>query len=83
MRWPTFAVAGAGDSVLDVRAERWTWQELDFLELSIAIPAVEVAPAAQAALVSFVQSKGLQPSTGAPKTTLVLQRLVAEAACST
>jgi hypothetical protein len=82
MRWPTFDVAAAGDSVLEVRAERWTWQELDFLELSIAVAAVETAQAAQAGLVGFVESKGLQPSSGAPKTTLVLQRLVAEAACS-
>jgi hypothetical protein len=37
MRWTTFAVAGPGGPELDVRAERWTVQDLDFLELSIAV----------------------------------------------
>ena len=81
MRWPTFAVAGPGGSAMDVRAERWTVQDLDFLELSIAVE-VQAAQAAQAALIAFVQGKGLQPSAGEAKTSQVLQRLVAEAACS-
>jgi hypothetical protein len=42
---------------------------------------VEAAPAAQAALIAFVERKGLQPSMAEAKTTQVLQRLVAEAAC--
>jgi len=65
---------------MDVRAERWTVHDLDFLELSIAVE-VQAAQAAQAALMAFVQGKGLQPSVGEAKTTQVLQRLVAEAAC--
>jgi hypothetical protein len=80
MRWPMFAVPGAGGPGLDVRAERWTFHDLDFLELSIAVE-VEVAQAAQEALIAFVERKGLQPSAGEAKTTQVLQRLVAEAAC--
>ena len=80
MRWPTFAVPGPGGPALDVRAERWTVHDLDFLELSIAV-GVEMAQAAQAALIAFVERKGLQPSAGEAKTSQVLQRLVAEAAC--
>ena len=80
MRWPTFAVPGPGGPALDVRAERWTFHELDFLELSIAVD-VEAAPTAQAALIAFVEGKGLQLSAGEAKTTQVLQQLVAEAAC--
>jgi hypothetical protein len=80
MRWPTFAAPGPGGSALDVRAERWTVHDLDFLELSIAIE-VQAAQAAQAALIAFVEGKGLQSSVGEPKTNQVLQRLVAEAAC--
>jgi len=80
MRWPVFAVPEQGGPALNVRAERWTVGDLDFLELSIAVD-VEAAQAAQAALITFVERKGLQPGTGEPKTTQVLQRLVAEAAC--
>ena len=80
IRWPTFAALGPGGSAMDVRAERWTVHDLDFLELSIAVE-VQAAQAAQAALMAFVQGKGLQPSVGEAKTTQVLQRLVAEAAC--
>jgi hypothetical protein len=80
MRWPTFPVPGPAGPALDVRAERWTVQDLDFLELSIAVE-VQAAPAAQAALIAFVERKELQPSAGDAKTTQVLQRLVAQAAC--
>ena len=80
MRWPTFAAPGPGGSALDVRAERWTVHDLDFLELSIAVE-VQAAQAAQAALIAFVEGKGLQTSVGEAKTNQVLQRLVAEAAC--
>jgi hypothetical protein len=80
MRWPTFAVPGPAGPALDVRAERWAVQDLDFLELSIAVE-VQAAQAAQAALIAFVEGKGLQPSAGEAKTTRVLQRLVAQAAC--
>jgi hypothetical protein len=81
MRWPTFAVAGPDGNPLDVRAERWTVKDLDFLELSIAV-GVDVAEAAQAALVAFVEAKGLQPMAGEAKTSLVLRSLVDQAACS-
>jgi hypothetical protein len=80
MRWPTFAAPGPGGPALDVRAERWTVHDLDFLELSIAVE-VQAAQAAQAALIAFVEHNGLQPSAGEAKTTQVLQRLIAEAAC--
>jgi hypothetical protein len=80
MRWPTFGVPGPGETELDVRAEHWAIQDLNFLELSIAVE-VEEAQAAQAALIAFVEDKGLQPSSGEAKTSQVLQRLVAEAAC--
>ncbi len=80
IRWPTFAVPGPDGPALDVRAERWTVHGLDFLELSIVVE-VERAPTAQAALIAFVEGKGLQPSVGETKTAQVLQRLVVEAAC--
>ena len=67
MRWPTFAVPGPGGPALDVRAERWTVHDLDFLELSIAVE-VEAAEAAQAALIAFIERKGLQPSADETKT---------------
>jgi hypothetical protein len=79
MRWPTFAVAEPGAPDLDVRAERWTLEELDFLELSIAVDLTEAA-AAQAALLAFVERKGLRVSADETKTTQVLRRLVAMAA---
>jgi hypothetical protein len=65
---------------LPVGGQRWTVHDLDFLELSIAIE-VQAAEAAQAALIAFVEGKGLQPMAGAAKTTQVLRGLVAEAAC--
>jgi len=80
-RWPTFAVPGPGGHALDVRAERWTVLDLDFLELSIVVKVAEKAQAAQAALIAFVEGKGLKPSVGETKTSQVLQRLVAEVAC--
>jgi hypothetical protein len=80
VRWPTFTVPRPDGPSLDVRAERWIVQDLDFLELSIAVE-VESAPTAQAALIAFVEGKGLRPSVGETKTAQVLQRLVAEAAC--
>jgi hypothetical protein len=80
MRWPTFAVSELGGPALDVRAERWTVHGLDFLELSIAVD-LEVAQAVQAALNAFVKRKGLRPSESEAKTTQVMRKLVAEAAC--
>lgn len=81
IRWPTFAVPVPAGPALDVRAERWTVQDLDFLELSIVVKVVDKAQAAQAALIAFVEGKGLKPSVGETKTSQVLQRLVAEVAC--
>ena len=80
LRWPTFTVPRPGLSALDVRAERWTVDDLDFLELSV-VADVAAAPAAQAALIAFLEGKGLTPGTGEAKTTRVLQTLVARAAC--
>ena len=80
MRWPTFPAPVPDGPALDVRAERWTVHDLDFLELSIAVE-VEAARAAQATLIAFVKRKGLQPSAGEAKTTQVMRRLVAETAC--
>jgi hypothetical protein len=80
IRWPAFAAPRPDGPSLDVRAERWTVHDLDFLELSIAV-GVESAAADQAALVDFVARRGLRPSVGGTKTSQVLQRLVAEAAC--
>lgn len=79
MRWPTFPASEPGAPALDVRAERWTIHDLDFLELSIAVD-VDVAEAAQAALNAFVERKGLQPSPGEAKTTQVMRELVGAAA---
>ena len=80
MRWPTFAVSEPGGPTLNVRAERWTIHDLDFLELSIAAD-VNVAEVAQTALNAFVERKGLQPSAGEAKTTQVMRELVTAAAC--
>jgi len=79
MRWPTFSVPGPGHTALSVRAERWTVGDLDFLELSIAV-GVAVAEEAQAALETFLKSKGLDPTKGESKTTQVLRLLVSQAA---
>jgi hypothetical protein len=81
MRWPTFTVPRPDGPGLDVRAERWTVHDLDFLELSITVETVETAQADQAALTAFLEGKGLQPIAGEAKTTQVLQRLVAQTAC--
>ncbi|MBM2614740.1 hypothetical protein JIG36_04120 [Actinoplanes sp. LDG1-06] len=78
-RWPTFAVNEPHRPPLDVRAERWTVGDLDFLELSISV-ALEVAEEAQQALLSFVAHRGLKVGEGPSKTTQVLQLLVAKAA---
>jgi len=79
-RWPAFTVPGPDGTALNVRAERWTIHDLDFLELSV-VAEVAAAPAAQAALTAFVQGKDLRLGAGEAKTTQVLQRLVAAAAC--
>lgn len=55
VRWKTVEAAPAG---LDLRAERWTVGDLDFLELS-TVAALDEAPARQAALSAYVRSVGL------------------------
>ncbi|MBU2664020.1 hypothetical protein KOI35_11015 [Actinoplanes bogorensis] len=77
-RWPTFAVSEPGRPPLDVRAERWTVGDLDFLELSIAV-ALDVAEEAQKALLAFVAHRGLQVAEGQAKTSQVLALLVDQA----
>src|SRR4051812_47070543 len=54
-RWGS--VEGTPDG-LDLRAERWTVGDLDFLELSAVAP-VDEAPATQQSLVGFVESLGV------------------------
>ncbi|WIM98732.1 hypothetical protein ACTOB_002342 [Actinoplanes oblitus] len=80
VRWPEFAVPRPDGPGLDVRAERWTVGDLDFLELSI-VDTVQGAPAAQAALLAFVEGRGLVPSSAEAKTTQVMRALVARSAC--
>lgn len=73
MRWKTVSVAPPD---LSVRAERWTVGDLDFLELSIAVP-IEQAPAKQATLTDFVGSLGLTVDPDQEtKTRQVLDHLV-------
>jgi hypothetical protein len=76
MRWKEVLAAPPG---LDVRAERWTVGDLDFLELSVVADLAE-ARRRQADLTAFVWSRGLsigpQQQT---KTRQVLEHLVARA----
>ena len=59
-----------------VVAERWTLDELDFLELSIRVDSGAEAAAAQHALHDEVVSQGLEfANTDLPKTQLVMRRL--------
>jgi hypothetical protein len=78
MRWPAFTVPVPGGDDLKVRAERWTFHPLDFLELSIAVD-VDQAQVSQKALEDFVAGKGLQAATGEAKTSQVMQLLMASA----
>jgi hypothetical protein len=73
IRWKKVAVA---PPELGLRAERWTVDDLDFLELSAVAP-VEDAPAKQAAVLRFVGSLGLDiPDEQQPKTRQVMEHLV-------
>jgi hypothetical protein len=73
-----------GPAHLGLRAERWTVDELDFLELSAVVEAVEgaskaveKASARQADILEFVSSLGLSvPGEQEPKTRQVLDHLV-------
>ena len=72
-RWGS--VEGTPDG-LDLRAERWTVGDLDFLELSAVAP-VEGAPAAQQLLAGFVESLDVgAPPDQETKTRQVLRHLV-------
>lgn len=81
LRWPAFLVPAADGSDLEVRAERWTVADLDFLELSIVAEA-DHAEQAQVALEAFLKDKGLTLAEGETKTSQVLQVLVEQAAGS-
>jgi hypothetical protein len=75
-RWKEVAAAPPG---LDVRAERWTVGDLDFLELSVVADLGE-ARRRQADLTAFVWSRGLPiGSQQQSKTRQVLEHLVARA----
>jgi hypothetical protein len=76
MRWKEIPAAPPG---LDVRAERWTVGDLDFLELSVVADLAQ-ARRRQAALTAFVWSRGLTiGSQQQSKTRQVLEHLVARA----
>lgn len=73
MRWKKSDAAPAD---LKLRAERWTVDDLDFLELSIVVPP-DQARAKQAALTGFVQSLGVTVDPmPEPKTGRVIAHLV-------
>jgi hypothetical protein len=75
-RWGSVEAAPAG---LDVRAERWTVGDLDFLELS-TVAGVGEAPATQDLLVGFVRSLDIAVAPDQEtKTRQVLQHLVVRA----
>jgi hypothetical protein len=72
-RWGSVDGTPAG---LDLRAERWTVGDLDFLELSAVAP-VDGAPAAQQLLAGFVESLDVgAPPDQETKTRQVLRSLV-------
>ena len=72
-RWKEVEAAPPG---LDARAERWTVDDLDFLELSVVADLGD-APTRQVALTRFVGDLGLEvDEAGASKTQQVLRRLV-------
>lgn len=76
-RWRSVAAAPPG---LEVRAERWTVDDLDFLELSVAVDLAE-ARAQQEALTGFVRARGFEPDPAAEsKTARVVEHLVTRAA---
>jgi hypothetical protein len=75
-RWKTVDLAPPG---LSLRAERWSVDTLDFLELSIAVP-LDEAPGKQSALTDFVGSVGLHVDPDQEtKTRQVIDHLVAAA----
>jgi hypothetical protein len=75
VRWKSVPTEPAGAD-LSVRAERWTLDDLDFLELSIESKPAD-ARARQDQLTAFARSMGFEPGPNQqPKTSLVLQKLV-------
>jgi hypothetical protein len=77
VRWTSVPAEGAQVG-LDIKAERWTLGDLDFLELSVDA-APEEAAVRQGRLTTFVQSHGFAVAPEQqPKTTLVLGALVAQ-----
>ena len=75
VRWSSVPTEPAGAD-LSLRAERWTLDGLDFLELSVETKPVD-ARAGQRKLTDFVSGMGFTPeSKQQPKTTLVLNELV-------
>ena len=74
VRWGKRVTVGPPE--LELRAERWTVDDLDFLELS-AVAGVEKASAKQAAILEFINSLGLAvPEDQEPKTRQVMNHLV-------
>jgi hypothetical protein len=64
---------------LEVRAERWTVGNLDFLEISV-VAAIGEAPATQEALTEHLTSRGLAaPTNQESKTSQVMELLVRQA----
>jgi hypothetical protein len=77
VRWTSVPAERPGVG-LNIRAERWTLSDLDFLELSI-VSSPDEAGTRQHRLTAFIQSQGfpVEPEQR-PKTTLVLRQLVEE-----
>jgi hypothetical protein len=75
-RWKSVDAAPAG---LDLRAERWTVDDLDFLELSLTCD-LDQAPSRQDALAGFIRSLDLvEDPAQQPKTRQVVKHLVEQA----
>jgi hypothetical protein len=73
-RWKPVAIGGID---ADVDLERWTVDDLDFLEFSVKLDSVHRAEAAQRRLDAELQKRLVPTSTARDtKTTLVLGRLV-------
>ncbi len=75
LRWKPSRFDGA-TTADKIRAERWTVDDLDFLEFSILAPVAD-ARQEQAKLVAFLRAKGIQsPAAQVTKTQQVLRILV-------
>jgi len=79
LRWKPMRFDGA-TTADKIRAERWTVDDLDFLEFSIMAPVAD-ARQEHAKLVAFLRAKGIQPpASQVTKTQQVLRILVGEPA---